>query len=153
MRAAPPIRIVPAVLAETWEDFAVRIRQAEVFADYVQVDMMDGAFVPSRSFAPEMLARLETRLSFEAHLMVADPLDWLAHQRRTPALLPRAFPSVSDLPGGAEAAGYFRSRIIFGEQFARLFAALFHRGMVSCLQHAKTIQDIPINVTLLCETQ
>lgn len=72
-----PIRIVPAVLAETWEDFAVRIRQAEVFADYVQVDMMDGAFVPSRSFAPEMLARLETRLSFEAHLMVADPIDWL----------------------------------------------------------------------------
>ena len=56
-------------------------------------------------------------------------------------------------PGDAEEAGYVRSRIIFGEQLARLFAALFHRGMVSCFRHANTIQDIPMNVTLLCETQ
>ncbi len=81
MAGRRPIRIIPAVLAETWEDFAARMRQAEVFADYVQIDMMDGEFVPSRSFPPEMLDRLQTRLSFEAHLMVNDPLNWLGLMR------------------------------------------------------------------------
>jgi ribulose-phosphate 3-epimerase len=81
MAGRQPIRIIPAVLAETWEEFAARMRQAEAFADYVQIDMMDGAFVPSRSFPPEMLPRLQTRLSFEAHLMVNDPLDWFGRMR------------------------------------------------------------------------
>jgi ribulose-phosphate 3-epimerase len=81
MAVRRPISIIPAVLGETWEEFAARMRQAEVFADYVQIDMMDGVFVPTLSFPPEMLDRLQTRLSFEAHMMVDDPLDWLGRMR------------------------------------------------------------------------
>ena len=40
------MKIVPAILANNVDDFVFRLRQAESFADYVQVDLMDGVFVP-----------------------------------------------------------------------------------------------------------
>ncbi len=49
------------------------LREAEAFTDRVQVDIMDGRFVPSRSIAAEDLARVKTSLSLEVHLMVAEP--------------------------------------------------------------------------------
>jgi ribulose-phosphate 3-epimerase len=69
------MKIVPSLLAETFENFVLRLRQAESLTDYVQVDMMDGTFVSSKSFPPEMISTVNTPLSFEAHLMVEDPLD------------------------------------------------------------------------------
>jgi hypothetical protein len=41
----------------------------------------------------------------------------------------------------------------FGKQSSRLPAALFHLGVVSCLQHAQTMHNNPFTVTLLCESQ
>ncbi len=67
------MKIVPAILAEKTEDFLLRIKQAESFAKYVQIDIMDGVFVPARSFDPEEINRLDTALLFELHLMVEDP--------------------------------------------------------------------------------
>ena len=40
-------RIVPAILTEDPQALAKMVRQAETFADFVQVDIMDGRFVPS----------------------------------------------------------------------------------------------------------
>jgi ribulose-phosphate 3-epimerase len=40
--------------------------------------MMDGTFVDSKSFPPEMISTVNTPLSFEAHLMVEDPLDFMS---------------------------------------------------------------------------
>ncbi len=71
------MKIVPAVLAETFDDLISRLRQAESFTDYVQVDVMDGTFVNSTSFPPDMLHAVDTSLSFEAHLMVEDPMDFI----------------------------------------------------------------------------
>jgi len=34
------MKIVPALLADNFEEFLFRFRQAEAFADYVQVDLM-----------------------------------------------------------------------------------------------------------------
>jgi len=67
------MKIIPAILAETLKDFHLRIRQAERFADYVQIDLMDALFVPSRSFPAEHLNTLRTSLFMELHLMVKDP--------------------------------------------------------------------------------
>jgi len=75
----------------------------------------------------------------------------LAPQRRAPALSPGAFPSVSNLAGHAQTARDLGGRIILTEELARFLAPLFHRGMVSCLRHKKTIRDNPLNVTLLYE--
>jgi ribulose-phosphate 3-epimerase len=72
------MKIVPAVLAENADDFLLRLKQAESFADYVQIDMMDGAFVPTNSFAPERINNLVTPLLFEIHLMVKHPSAYIA---------------------------------------------------------------------------
>jgi ribulose-phosphate 3-epimerase len=69
------MKIVPALLAEHFDDFEANLKKAERFADYVQIDLMDGVFVPTRSFAPEMLNSLQTPLAFEVHLMVRDALE------------------------------------------------------------------------------
>jgi len=67
------MNIVPSVLADNFDDLLLRFRQAESFADYVQIDIMDGVFVPTRSFPAERINELRTTLSFEVHLMVKDP--------------------------------------------------------------------------------
>ncbi len=67
------MRIVPAILAERENDFFFFVKQAEAFTDYVQIDIMDGFFVPSRSFPVSALKRLKTTIDFEIHLMVKHP--------------------------------------------------------------------------------
>ena len=71
------MKVVPAILAEKFDDFVKRLRQAESFTDYVQVDLMDGVFVETRSFPPEKITAVQTSLSFEVHLMAEDPLGFL----------------------------------------------------------------------------
>lgn len=68
------MKIVPAILAENFEDFLSKLRQAESFVNYIQIDLMDGIFVPSKSFSAEKINDIHTSLSFEIHLMVRDPL-------------------------------------------------------------------------------
>jgi len=78
------MKIVPAVLAERENDFFFLIKQAEAFTDYVQIDIMDGFFVPSRSFPVPALNRLKTNIDFEIHLMVKHPSAFMiqvAHPR------------------------------------------------------------------------
>ena len=72
------MKIIPAILADNCDDFDRMIQQAESFTDYVQIDMMDGDFVPSVSFAPEKLNHLRTSLSFEVHLMVKHPSAYIS---------------------------------------------------------------------------
>ena len=76
-----------------------------------------------------------------------------AGQRGTAAFQPRLLPAVSDLTGYSQTAGHFGCRMILGEEFARLPAALFHLGVVSCLRHADTLHANPRYVILLCESQ
>jgi ribulose-phosphate 3-epimerase len=71
------MKIIPSVLAEEEEDFLLRIRQAEAFVDYVQIDFMDAVFVPTKSVSPEEISAISTSLHFELHLMAEDPLDVL----------------------------------------------------------------------------
>ncbi|MCL5023534.1 MAG: ribulose-phosphate 3-epimerase [Nitrospirae bacterium] len=72
------MKIVPAVLAERFDDFVAKLRQAEAITDYVQIDIMDGLFVESASFPVEKINTVLTPLSFEAHLMVENPLSFLS---------------------------------------------------------------------------
>jgi len=67
------MKIVPAILAEHENDFFSLVKQAEAFTGYVQIDIMDGIFVPSRSFPVSALNRLKTSIDFEIHLMVKHP--------------------------------------------------------------------------------
>ncbi|MFH0904993.1 MAG: hypothetical protein V1854_07425 [Methanobacteriota archaeon] len=71
------MKIVPALLADNFEEFLFRFRQAEAFADYVQVDLMDGAFVPSMSFPGKKINDIQTVIPFEVHLMVKHPAAYM----------------------------------------------------------------------------
>lgn len=67
------MRIVPALLTDKPADLEKMIRQAEGFCGLVQVDIMDGKFVPSKSIFAADLAKIKTGLELEIHLMVEDP--------------------------------------------------------------------------------
>ena len=69
-------RVVPAILTEDTRALETMVRQAEGFADYVQLDIMDGKFVPAHSISYRDLAALSIKLGWEAHLMVEHPEDY-----------------------------------------------------------------------------
>ncbi len=71
------MRVTPAVLANDLTTFGQLIEVSETFTDYVQIDIMDGVFVPSTGIGISDLAGVKTLLKSEAHLMVAHPEDWL----------------------------------------------------------------------------
>ena len=71
------IRILPAILTDAPAELEKLVRQAESFTDAVQFDIMDGKFVPSNSVSCEDIAKLKTKLNWEAHLMVLHPEDCL----------------------------------------------------------------------------
>jgi ribulose-phosphate 3-epimerase len=67
------IRVVPAVLTEDPKALESMLRSAKTFTDYVQIDIMDGKFVPSRSVNWEQVGAVKTRIKWEVHLMVEKP--------------------------------------------------------------------------------
>lgn len=68
------MKIVPAILAEDLDGFVERVRQAERFSDYIQIDIMDGKFVDTRSMDPGLIDTIDLTIPFEVHLMVQQPL-------------------------------------------------------------------------------
>lgn len=71
------MKIVPAVLTDKPEELKRMIELAEDFCDMVQIDIMDGKFVPSKSISAEDLAGLKTNLIMEIHLMVEEPTRYI----------------------------------------------------------------------------
>jgi ribulose-phosphate 3-epimerase len=70
-------RIVPAVLTDDFAVLQKMFKQAETFTDYLQVDVMDGEFVPSKSITYNDLLKINTSIEWEAHLMVNKPESYL----------------------------------------------------------------------------
>jgi len=82
---ASQIQLVPAILTKDPKALETMVRQAETFTNYVQLDIMDGQFVPSQSISHEHLACLHIKLSWEAHLMVQHPENYLEDFRQAGA--------------------------------------------------------------------
>ncbi len=74
---AKKIVIVPAILANDPASLATLVRKAETFADFVQIDIMDGEFVPSKSISYRNIIELKPKFKWEAHLMVQHPEEYL----------------------------------------------------------------------------
>lgn len=79
------MKIVPAILTDKAEDLKRMIAAAEAFCGLVQIDIMDGKFVPSRSISADDLAKIETKLTLEIHLMVDKPTEYLEPFKRAAA--------------------------------------------------------------------
>jgi ribulose-phosphate 3-epimerase len=67
------IRVIPAVLTDNALTLATLLKQAASFTDFVQIDIMDGKFVPSHSLTWEQISGIPAKLKWEVHLMVEQP--------------------------------------------------------------------------------
>ncbi len=67
--------ITLTILTQTFDEFFRQAKIASTFLPYIQIDVMDGKFVPTVSF-PERdeINSLDVNLKYELHLMVADPI-------------------------------------------------------------------------------
>jgi ribulose-phosphate 3-epimerase len=67
------IAVVPAVLTDNPQSLKDMLESAETFTDFVQIDIMDGLFVPSKSITAADISSVRIGINWEAHLMVNNP--------------------------------------------------------------------------------
>ncbi len=71
------IKIAPSILSADFLKLAGEVKSIETSgADLVHLDIMDGNFVPNITFGPMIVRQIRplTKLPFDAHLMVDDPI-------------------------------------------------------------------------------
>jgi ribulose-phosphate 3-epimerase len=71
------IAVVPAVLTDNPQSLKDMLETAETFTGFVQIDIMDGLFVPSKSISAADISAVNTKINWEAHLMVNDPESYI----------------------------------------------------------------------------
>jgi ribulose-phosphate 3-epimerase len=84
------IEVVPSILSADAGRLAEQVKEAEAAgADRIQVDVMDGHFVPNLTFGPLVVeaVRGATKLPIEVHLMVERPEQFLEAFARAGATL------------------------------------------------------------------
>ncbi len=74
------IGLVPSVLSADFTRLGEQVREAEAAgARRIQIDVMDGHFVPNITMGPLVVAAIRrcTSLPLEAHLMITNPQDFI----------------------------------------------------------------------------
>ena len=82
------VKIAPSILNADFGYLAEAVQRAEKGgADWIHVDVMDGAFVPNLTLGPMVVAaiRRATRLPLDVHLMIEDPRRYLREFREAGA--------------------------------------------------------------------
>jgi ribulose-phosphate 3-epimerase len=68
-------KIIPAILVSTFDEFKNQITRITGLFDLAQIDIMDGEFVPNKSFEEiDQINEIDNLPDLELHLMVKHPL-------------------------------------------------------------------------------
>lgn len=69
------IEIIPGIQEDSFSKIEEKIHLVEPYVDWVQIDITDKTLTSNESFRdPEPFKNLKTKLNFEVHLMVSDPV-------------------------------------------------------------------------------
>ncbi len=72
------ILVTPSILSADLTHLQDEVDSVAESADWIQVDVMDGHFVPNLSFGAPVIRNLKTSLPLDIHLMVTNPADRIA---------------------------------------------------------------------------
>lgn len=74
-------QIIPAILSFSEEDYKKKVdiinNASEFSSSFIQIDITDGVFTESKSVGIDIISKYPLKANIEAHLMVANPLDWI----------------------------------------------------------------------------
>lgn len=73
------MKIIPTVLEKSFFEAEKRIISVKGKSKWIQIDVIDGTFLPERSFELELVGRTEggEDILWDIHLMVKEPIKWL----------------------------------------------------------------------------
>lgn len=80
--------IIPALLTTSREEFETKVRRVESFASLAQIDILDGSWLPEKSWANAGdITSIISPLQYELHFMTTDVAEKLPAWEESPAVL------------------------------------------------------------------
>lgn len=73
------VEIIAAILSKTKDDMLNKLSLVKPYLKTVQLDMMDGKFVPNTTLKPDELPELDRYFNYEFHWMYEEPEKWIGN--------------------------------------------------------------------------
>jgi ribulose-phosphate 3-epimerase len=106
--------IIPAILEKDWLDIERKVDLVKSFAKTIQIDMIDGKFLPQLTFLdPKPFVKFSRDYFFELHLMVENPLSYIRPFANVG--FKRFIAHVEALPGLVNQEEFVKKGKLFGE--------------------------------------
>ncbi len=69
----PQIKLAPSILSADFSKINEEIKDVKSYARLIHVDIMDGVFVPQKTFDAGFVKKIKTKIPLDVHLMVQNP--------------------------------------------------------------------------------